>query len=174
MKKERKLLLRIKLCNADKHADISSPSTYEDSAILHYSAVPDFPILNYPAGSEASMTDSLGIKDAAKEFWLQHFKKAMHYKVLERFGFDRGTEMYTGAGAGVVTLEALKQGHSHYAADEGTLEALRQGYASDILTVQKPQQVKILTPNEHAYAYASEYEYIVTAEAAAGEDIDSE
>ena len=35
--------------------------------------------------------------------------------------------MYTGAGAGVVTLEALKQGHSHYAADEGTLEALRQG-----------------------------------------------
>ena len=51
---------------------------------------------------------------------------------------------------------------------------------TNISQLQKPQQVKILTPNEHAYAYAYEYEYnyeyeyILTAEAAAGEDIDSE
>ncbi len=31
------------------------------------------------------------------------------------------------AGAGAETLEALKQGHYHYAEDNGTLEALKQG-----------------------------------------------
>jgi len=52
--------------DADKHADISSPSTYEDSAILHYSAVPDFPILNYPAGQESAVLNYYAVQDSSE------------------------------------------------------------------------------------------------------------
>ena len=79
-----------------------------------------------------------------KEFWMRFIGMTEEeYEVLERFGFDRGTEMYMypGAGAGVAkiaTLEAQmtslqKMVDDLRAGDKQTREALKQGFFHDEL-----------------------------------------
>lgn len=66
---------------------------------------------------------------AKKGYWLT-FMTEEEYEVLERFGFDRRTDVSPSEGAGVVTLEAqvisLQKTVAEMRAGE-TLEALKQG-----------------------------------------------
>ena len=68
---------------------------------------------------------------AKKEYWLT-FRKEEDYGALERFGFDRGTDVSPSEGAGVATLEAqmisLQKTVDDLRAGEKTLEALKQNY----------------------------------------------
>ena len=79
-------------------------------------------------GSEASMADSLGIKDAAKESSKgQNFKDADS----DGTGSTQMDQMYPGAGAGVAKIATLmtslqKMVGDLRAGDKQTLEALTQ------------------------------------------------